>query len=156
MCFSQSDKNIPNRFLLTKWVHQNDNVKFFGIPCRLNSAKCVSRQKTGYTVHVTDNLMDTILLISLKRFLTKYYKKKIMQILFFSSFIGKTQNTTNADNLIQVKFNLIFNWNMLLYRLLKTVQVLSRTFNIDYSDFLFTPSLSCCPSIQSYKYNIWA
>lgn len=30
-----------------------------------------------------------------------------MQILFFSSFIGKTQNTTNADNLIQVKFNLI-------------------------------------------------
>lgn len=25
---------------------------------------------------------------------------------------------------------------MLLYRLLKTVQVLSRTFNIDYSDFL--------------------
>lgn len=75
MCFSQSDKNIPNRFLLTKWVHQNDNVKFFGIPCRLNSAKCVSRQKTGYTVHVTDNLMDTILLISLKRFLTKYYKK---------------------------------------------------------------------------------
>lgn len=34
----------------------------------------MSRQKTGYTV--TDNVKDTILLMSLKRILTKYLKKK--------------------------------------------------------------------------------